>query len=148
MTGEIIKSCRTILGDAQTVSAPDAVALKRCGAILEVLIGVTKGLCERAVGTQNPVTRFEVLNGVEALFRGIDVEHRAVRVILPEIDEVMKVISVLRKSPGFRKTLADAMHGVVVDQDITWEIVPLLRDVVNALEQIESLLASHVAKVA
>jgi hypothetical protein len=136
---ETLRECREILGASCEMNA-DSCLLQRCSCMLEVLLQATKNLCEKATGPQTPVAKFELLTGTDALFNGIDVESRTVKAAIPDVDDVMKKVVFLRRSPGFRKLLSDVLHGVLIEQDVDWVMVPLLRDLVVVLEEFRALI--------
>lgn len=139
---DTLRQCREILGESCDVGT-DAHLLHKGAAMLDVLLSFTKYLCEKATGPQDLVTKFLLIHGADALFGGIDVDSRTLRAVVPDVDEVMKRINQLRRSAGFRKLLADVQHGVIVEQDIDWIMVPLLRDIVSALDEMRTLLAAN-----
>lgn len=137
---DTLRECREILGDLPGDQGAHSRLIQRCSDILGVLLSCTRSLCEKAKGPQTAAAKFELLTGTDALFRGIDVEHRAVRAAIPDVDEVMKKIAALRKSPGFRKMMDDVLHGVLVEQDVDWVMLPLLRELVAYMEELEELV--------
>ncbi|AUF82475.1 hypothetical protein TetV_383 [Tetraselmis virus 1] len=136
----ILNECDDLLGDGSENDSHIAELCKKAKDRINVLGMLAKSVCDDITSNDsgNPVMNLSTCSKTNTLICGIDNVHKTLRQAVPDADDVVKQMSVVKKGP-YKNLNTDIESQIYYTEPIGWAVVPALKVIVNTLRELEEL---------